>query len=103
MKIPQLVQEIIDYYLYLAPWKNGIKKVNTEYNGKCRLVWIQGILVLGHYYKFPFYYNRRKRIENSGIYNPKMGKIQDYSTRVADLPPRYWYSNTKEQLRSLYF
>ena len=96
MKIPQLVQEIIDYYLYFASWKARIKQLNTEYIGKIdfnnNILYMR--LDVGRYF---FAYNwRRKNLLILDIHNPKQ-------LQVADLPSRYFYSNTKEQLKSLYY
>jgi len=37
MKLPKLIQEIIDYYLYHVPWKAMMIKVNKEYYDRCCL------------------------------------------------------------------
>jgi len=91
MKIPQLIQEIIDYYL----WKNGIKKVNMEY------ILMYSPIVGGFilYTKKDFYYNWRLQ----GPFSVKIYHPLKKREAVAKLPPRYIYSNTKEQLKSLFF
>jgi len=33
LKIPLLIREKLDYYLYFRVWQNRIKAVNSEYNG----------------------------------------------------------------------
>jgi len=109
MKIPQLVQEIIDYYLYFAPWKNGIKEVNEEYNKKCQSIDDDTIYLninCGDFIRC-FYYNWRDYnwiddYDHLVIYHPT-DKSGERRVTVAELPPRYFYSNTKEQLKSLYF
>jgi len=92
MNIPQLVQEIIDYYLYFVPWKARTEQLNEEYRKKLRSV--------------P--YNWRSQDEDDiymnhelMIYNILTEQRINYG--MTKIPPRYWYSNTKEQLKSLYF
>jgi len=98
MKIPQLVQEIIDYYLYFVPWKARIKCLNTNYNEQFYAILNYRIK---HNYGFVCnwrnVYKRRQHAPYTSIYN-----IQEPNKPVARLPPRYIYSNTKEQLKSLF-
>ena len=103
MKIPQLVHEIIDYYLYCAQWKNGIKKVNMEYIGKFQLIDHITYGDILFYEEKKFYYNWRPTtcmwLWKAPLYNLKLG----YHPNVARLPLRYMFYNTTEQLKSLYF
>lgn len=96
MKIPQLVQEIIDYYLYFAPWKNGIKRVNMEYIKMYRMVGCKDESRVLLNIKLNYYYNWRIGPFHEEIFRPPPKSV------VAKLPPRYDYSNTKEQLKSLF-
>jgi len=95
MKIPQLVQEIIDYYLYFAPWKNWIRRVNMEYSQTYQMADKDKSRALLNRKK-NFYYNWRIGPFHEDIYGPTPKSV------VAKLPPRYDYSNTKEQLKSLF-
>ena len=98
MEIPQLVQEIINHYLYLAQWKAGIRQLNEEYNKKFVMVRTNYDLVKINRLS----YNDRNL---SSIYYTQYMYIYNYKIyrEVAKLPPRYVFSNTKEQLKSLYF
>jgi len=91
MKIPQLIQEIIDYYIYLVPWKARIKQLNEEYNE--HYYYLNGMLACK---KYGFTYNWRI-IGGYCIYHPHNKTV----THVAQLPSRYFFSNTQEQLKSL--
>jgi len=108
MKIPQLIQEIIDYYLYylyLVPWKAKIKQLNEEYYGQFIYVTVRSSPLSEYLLHQPTYmvYNWRNIIDQTrnltdAIYNRIVHK-----RRVAKLPSRHYFSNTKEQLKSLYF
>ena len=113
MKIPQLVQKIIDYYLYLVPWKARIKQLNIEYKGRYHYRSDNPSLVDKY---TGFVYNWRetylldwqsKIIICSFELNPTIRSVWSVRTsltnEVAKLPPRYFISNTEEQLKSLYF
>ena len=103
MKIPQLIQEIIDYYLYFASWKARIRQVNIEYSKHIINTSIFGaqkpmdLAIINS-----LYYN--SRILSPCIFTwENIYNYKTYPCTVAKLPPRYYYSNTKEQLKSLYF
>ena len=106
MRLPQLVREIIDYYIYFRQWKAKIRQLNAEYKEKFRT---------NLPYLFDnegFTYNWRsldKPVDNWHseemcpdlmIYNPQFNWTD---MGVAELPSRYFYSNTNEQLKSIYF
>jgi len=104
MRLPQLVQEIIDYYLYFAPWKAKIVRCNREYKTIYKFEY--GTLIAsGYIYGWRNLENNASDmvidiINRLGLYNHtiRMSMIVQ-----KHLPPRYIYSNTKEQLKSLYF
>jgi len=119
MKIPQLVQEIIDYYIYSRQWKARIRQVNEEYKGKYHLFDDDCVISL-RVNKEPdryFYYNWRNQFhyfEENVIYHPQvMSYYKKLPSQYDDskpsailcgvkLPSRYYYSNTQEQLKSLF-
>jgi len=104
MEIPQLVHEIINDYLYLVPWKARIKQLNEEYKEK----FDDGFddesrhQLLERKTNFAYNWRHLSYDEYEYIFN-----IRTFdSAETADielLPRRYFYSNTKIQLRSLYF
>jgi len=98
MKIPQLVQEIIDYYLYLAKWKARTKQLHEEYNKK--VVKTCYDIVKINYFS---YNDRNLSLSTHNIQYVYIFNHKTYPSDVAKLPSRYFYSNTKEQLKSLYF
>ena len=105
MKIPQLVQEIIDDYIYLVPWKARIRQVNIEYNNRFYEKFAGAPLIERNN---TFTYNWRNLQHNENYYSSVYGGSAYAQTfisnvGVAKLPSRYFYSNTKEQLKSLYF
>jgi len=104
MEIPQLVQEIIDYYLNFAQWKARIKQLNEEYKGR----FIFRSTHLREIRRGITYTWRCLNIDTiwwgdprGMIYNPRT--FISTNVGIAKLPPRYVFSNTKEQLKSLYF
>jgi len=101
MKLPQLVQEIIDYYR----WKAKIVRCNRELKTTSKVmgdvaIRCDGIFLYGwrdiergnksNFLQFVFHNN----------YNTTRSKLTFVQGK---LPSRYFYSNTKEQLKSLYF
>ena len=73
--------------------------VNVEYKREYKLYNHSNYGTILYYEEMNFYYNwRPSSSERLFSYNPKSGYIK----HIAYMPPRYNYSNTKEQLKSLF-
>jgi len=104
MKLPQLVQEIIDYYR----WKAKIVRCNEELDRKFykRLgggvytrIGLTEYNTRGLDMGYSYGYNTHIVYRYSDDYNFYLGNC---SKSVGVLPQRYQYSNTIEQLKSLF-
>jgi len=100
MKLPQLIQEIIDYYR----WKAKIVRCNQEL-GETFYQRTDGSIVV---HKMLTIYGWREFGEGVldftvyGIHNNLTKNIHKITRENNRLPERYYYSNTKEQLKSLF-
>jgi len=105
MRLPQLVREIIDYYIYFRQWKAKIRQLNEEYEAVCE-PFQDGIKIRREHGFFAFTYGMRlmdlSSLNNQGNYIYRYNFRRGTIRRIGVLPDRYVYSNTKRQLKSLF-
>jgi len=104
MLVPQLVQEIIDYYLYFGQWKAKIAETNKEFHIQLMQHDAGGVYVTFVYGYFSYCTRRLDEIR-CGLAYETIFSCNFHNAKVSHaalLPKRYYYSNTKEQLKSLF-